>query len=167
MKVTGKGDRNPWDLDQETVDQIWAEVQILAEAGEPLFLTKELEEYARAEQREAMEQDDREGLVRDYLEMLLPECWDRMDLMERRRFILDRNDPTLPKGVRPRTQVCNLEIWTECFGKDRGDIRPRDTYSIKAIMMRIENWERTDCLKDFPIYGRQRVYVRKEEKTDQ
>ena len=167
VKVTGNGKLKPWDLDQETVDQIWAEVQILAEAGEPLFLTKELEEYARAEQREAMEQDDREGLVRDYLEMLLPECWDRMDLMERRRFILDRNDPTLPKGVRPRTQVCNLEIWTECFGKDRGDIRPRDTYSIKAIMMRIEKWERTDCLKDFPIYGRQRVYVRKEEKTDQ
>jgi len=162
VKVTGKGKYNPWDLEQETVDQIWAEVKVFAEAGEPLFLSKEVEEYARAEQREAMEQDDREGLVRNYLEMLLPERWDLMELGERRRFLQDRNDPRLPKGVRQRMQVCNLEIWTECFGKERADISPRDTYNIKAIMMRIENWERVDVLKDVPIYGRQRIYVRKE-----
>ena len=63
VKVPGNGKYKPWDLDAETIDQIWAEVMVHAKAGEKLFLPPELETYAREEQREAMEQDDREGLV--------------------------------------------------------------------------------------------------------
>lgn len=38
-----------------------------------------------------MESDDREGLVREYLEKLLPDNWDTMNLYERRNF-LSAND---------------------------------------------------------------------------
>ena len=54
------------------VQQIWAEVAEIARSGEKLYLDADLESYARQEQREAMEQDDREGIVRNYLDMLLP-----------------------------------------------------------------------------------------------
>ena len=38
----------------------------------------------------------------------------------------------------------------------------KDAYPIKAIMNRIENWERAEHYNDYLIYGRQRIYVRKE-----
>ena len=79
VKVTGKGKHKAWELDEDTVSQIWAEVKVIAKAGEKLYLPPELEEFARDEQRAAMERDDREGLVVEYLEMLLPEGWESMD----------------------------------------------------------------------------------------
>ena len=44
VKVTGDGRMKPWDLGQETVDQIWAEVIVLSNAGEELFLDHTLED---------------------------------------------------------------------------------------------------------------------------
>lgn len=96
IKVSGNGKYKPWQMTTEIVQQIWAEVKILADAGEILYLPPELEEYAKQEQREAMEQDDREGLVVEYLSMYLPEGWDAMDLYERRDYIREPGDPTRP-----------------------------------------------------------------------
>lgn len=73
VKVSGNSKYKPWQMTPDVVGQIWAEVKILASAGEKLYLTPELEEYAKQEQREAMEQDDREGLVVEYLSMYLPD----------------------------------------------------------------------------------------------
>lgn len=63
----------------------------MLEPNEELYLSPGLEEYAKSEQREAMEADDREGLVREYLETLLPDNWPEMDLVTRRSF-LDRDE---------------------------------------------------------------------------
>ena len=46
-----------------------------------------------------MEQDDREGIVRNYLDMLLPDNWDSMDYYRRREYIRDIDDPTRPTGT--------------------------------------------------------------------
>jgi putative DNA primase/helicase len=56
--------------------------------------------------------------------------------------------------------VSNLEIWCECFGKRKEDIKPSDSYAIAAIMLRIEGWQRSDKREILPIYGRQRLYKR-------
>ena len=71
----------------ELVGQIWAETAVLAKSGESLYLDPSLEAFAQEEQREAMEQDDREGIVREYLAMLLPENWDDMDVFDRRNYV--------------------------------------------------------------------------------
>lgn len=161
VKVSGKGRFTPWEMTQELVDQVWAEVRLIAEAGESLFLPHELEEYAKQEQADAMERDDREGLVQEYLSMLLPANWDDMDIPQRREYIRDNNDPLRPKGVRERDEVSNLEIWCECFGKQKEDIKPADSYQISAIMVRMKNWERTSERKRLPLYGQQRLYKRR------
>ena len=162
VKVSGEGKYKPWDLTQDTVDQIWAEVAVLAKEGEELFLDHTLEAFANEEQREAMEQDDREGLVREYLDMLLPDGWDDMDVYRRRDYFRDPSDPTRPEGVRKRMEVSNIEVWCECFGKPKEDIQPKDSYAIAAIMKRLEDWEKCKERKNIPIYGQQRVYTRKE-----
>lgn len=161
VRVPGTGRMKPWDLTQEAVDQIWAEVIILANAGEKLFLSYELEKHAKKEQSEAMERDDREGLVVRYLDMLLPETWDTMDVYQRREYVQDPDGPLNVKGTVRRETVSNIEIWCECFGKAKEDIKPSDSYAIAAIMTRIGNWERTSDSVRLPIYGKQRVYHRR------
>ena len=160
VKVTGEGEYKPWDLDNKTVQQIWAETVVLAKAGEELYLPADLEEYAKEEQKDAMEHDDREGIVQEYLEMLLPSTWNEMDVYDRRDYFRDADDPIRPVGTIRRSAVSNIEIWSECFGKNKEDMRPADSYMIASIMIRLGGWEKDGSRVVLPIYGRQRVYKR-------
>ena len=162
VKVPGNGRYKPWDMDEDTVKQVWAEVMVYAKAGEKLYLSPELEDYAKEEQRAAMERDDREGLVQEYLDMLLPDTWDSMDVYKRRDYVRDADDPMRPDGIVRRMEVSNMEIWCECFGKAKEDMKPSDSYAISAIMERIAGWGKTGKAKILPIYGRQRIYKREE-----
>ena len=150
----------PWELSKEDVRQIWAEVLVLVDKGEKLYLDSDLEACSQVEQSAAMEQDDREGLVSAYLDLLLPENWSEMDTYARQEYIGDPNGLTQPKGAVLRKTVTNLEIWCECFGKRKEDIKPSDSYAIAAIMLHIEGWQKTDEREIQPIYGRQRLYKR-------
>jgi predicted P-loop ATPase len=160
ITTPGTGKWKPWELTSETVQQIWAEVLVLVERGEKLYLDANLESFAQAEQRSAMEQDDREGLVRAYLNLPLPENWAEMDVYARQEYINDPDGPTQPKGTVRRDSVSNQEIWCECFGKRKEDIKASDSFAIAAIMLRIEGWQRTEDREVQPIYGRQRLYRR-------
>ena len=161
VKATGEGKYKPWQMTPEIVQQIWAETAVLAKAGEKLYLPPELEAYAQKEQRAAMEQDDREGLVLEYLDTLLPDGWDGMDIYKRRDYINEADDPTRPVGKHRRTEVSNIEIWCECFGRPKEDMKPTDRYAIAAIMEHLDEWEKTGKSKRLPIYGKQRMYRRK------
>jgi hypothetical protein len=111
-----------------------------------------------------MESDEREGLVRDYLEKLLPENWRTMELYERRSFLNGGSIGAPPVGTCERERVCTLEIWCECFGKEPVSLRKTDAFELNALMMRIGGWKKYDGNKQgtfkFPIYGMQRGYVR-------
>lgn len=162
VKVKGKGNKKPWDLKE--VDQIWAEALLKYRAGEELFLKGKDALMAYAEQSEAMESDDREGLVRIYLEKLLPEGWKSMDLYERRSFLKGDEFGSPDKGVKSRDRVCTMEIWCECFCKEAVNMKRMDAYELNAIMARIEGWKRYEGSKrgniKFRIYGTQRAYIR-------
>ena len=160
VKTPGGGNRQSWQITKDEVAQIWAETLTYVKAGEKLYLNNHLEKLAKEEQREAMEADEREGLVREYLDRLLPDNWDKMDVYDRQNYIRSPEDPTLPKGKNRRKLVSNMEIWCECFGKHKEDIKPSDSYAIAAIMERIDSWEKTGKIHILPIYGRQRTYSR-------
>ena len=158
IKLSGSSKYRPWQMTSELVQQIWAEVMILADAGEKLYLSPDLEGYAKEEQREAMEHDEREGLVRLYLDTLLPANWDQMDLYQRREFL--RGDDTTPVGTDVRVIVSNMEIWCECFSRKKEDLRSMDSYAIAAIMSRLPEWEKQPTPQRIAIYGLQRIYRR-------
>ncbi len=157
VKTPGGGAHHPWELDEAIIDQIWAEALVYAEDGEALFLSPELEEMAKREQAAAMESDPREGLVRQYLEILLPEKWPEMDIYARREY-LRGDDPASPKGTVVRTTVSNMEIWCECFGMPKESLKGAESFSISAMMSRIEGWKRSNELFRTKLYGPQRVY---------
>ena len=162
VKTPGTGIKHSWDLTPELICQIWAETLVYVKQGEKLYLSAELEALSKAEQREAMESDEREGLVRLYLDTLLPENWDGMDLFERRSFLTGSDFGDTPKhGTVKRTQVSNMEIWCECFGKERANIRRTDSNELTAILARL-GWKRLDNKMRIPLYGPQYVFVPKE-----
>lgn len=165
------GKKKVWDMTD--IDQIWAEALEKYTAGEPLILIGDEEKMAYEEQRDAMEADDREGLVEQYLEKPLPDKWHKMDIYERRSYLAGESEfgETIPEGANIRDRVCCLEVWCECFGKERNTIRRTDSYEIEAILMRIGDWKRYDGNKRgnmrFPMYNAQRAFVREDyEGTD-
>jgi hypothetical protein len=160
VKTPGGGAKHTWQLTDADVSQIWAEALFLVKAGERLYLDAQLEDLAKGEQREAMEQDEREGLVREYLDRLLPSDWDGYDLYKRRDYISEPSSPLHCEGTIRRDTVSNMEIWCECFGKRKEDIKPADSYAIAAIMEHVDGWQKLGRLKQLAIYGRQRIYTR-------
>lgn len=162
VKTPGNGKKESWQLSQDEVLQIWAETLTYVKTGEKLFLDASLEKLAKDEQREAMESDEREGLVRDYLDMLLPEDWDTMDLYERRAYINGTEFGASPRaGIWRRESVSNMEIWCECFAKERANLRRTDGNEISAIMARIGGWSGLVKKERIPLYGPQWLYVPK------
>lgn len=79
--------KHSWELTQDDIDQIWAEAYFYYRAGEALTLPAELQEEAKASQKVSMETDDREPLVREYLEKLLPEGWYDLEVSRRINFL--------------------------------------------------------------------------------
>lgn len=75
VRVFGHSQKKPWQLTHEDVAQIWAESLVLYQKGEKLYLEGADAEIAVTEQADALEMDEREGLVREYLDTLLPEKW--------------------------------------------------------------------------------------------
>ena len=161
VKTPGDAARASWEMTEEEIRQIWAEALVRYKEGEPLHLDNELAGMALKEQQIAMEVDEREGMVRDYLEMPLPKRWDRMDIFDRRNYICGSEfGGEREPGVRKRERVCNMEIWCECFGKERGNLKRQDANEISAIMANIEGWKKADNKVRFPIYGIVRGYCR-------
>lgn len=169
VRISGESEKHTWDITEEIVEQIWAEALVIYARGEKLYLEGEDAKLAVKEQSDAMEVDDREGLVRTYLEKLLPEGWDGMSIFDRRNFL---NGSEFGGGGRVgtvrRTKVCNMEIWCECFGKEPSTMKKTDSYELTAIMNRI-GWKKYAGNKSgmyiFTLYGRQRAMVRPEQEN--
>ena len=161
VKTPGNGKKHSWELTSEEILQIWAEALVYVKQGEKLFLDAEIDALAKAEQREAMESDEREGLVREYLETLLPEDWDKLDLYERRNFLQGGDfGPAEHNGTVRRSSVSSMEVWCECFGKDRANLRRSDSNEIIGILKRL-GWQRADAKVRIPVYGPQYIFVPK------
>lgn len=161
VKTPGSGKKQSWNLTHEEILQIWAEARVYVRQGEKLYLSPEMDALAKDEQREAMESDEREGLVREYLDTLLPERWAEMDLFERRNFLTGSDFGGLQeKGTVRRTSVSNMEIWCECFGKERANLRRTDSNELTGILARL-GWKRAESKVRIPLYGPQYVFVPK------
>lgn len=161
VRTPGNGSKKIWDITNDEVLQIWAEAKHYYKAGETLYLNMNLAEMAEKEQRAAMETDEREGMIREYLDTPLPENWDDMNIYERRSYIHgDEFERAGKKGTVKRQRVCIAEIWCECFGKDRGSLKRQDSNEIAAIMARLEDWKKSNASMRFKLYGVAKGYER-------
>lgn len=161
VKLHQNEQKKRWHFTKEERDQIWAEAKAIYESGEKLYLEADMIKEAEKVQQSAMEVDERQGMVEEYLDTLLPDSWESMDIYARRSYVNDKSDTTRPNGVAVKTVVSNAEIWCECFGRNLSEMKPADSYAIAALMTQVDGWERTNDRCRQPMYGRQRLYRRK------
>lgn len=155
VRIRKEGRARTVNMPREIVDQIWAEAKILYDTGEDLELSAEAEAKAADAQREAMEPDERQGIVEEFLDRLLPEGWGGMDLDARLMFLESGE-----QGTVRRTEVSNIEIWVEALHGNATRMEPKDSYAIAKIMAKIPGWTRTSVRRRVTGYGLQRLYKR-------
>lgn len=144
------------DFRGEELNQIWAEATSLYKSGVSLILSKEASFEALKQQREHSEEDERAGVIEQYLETELPDNWGDIGLQER-RFYLD--SPTKTGIV--REVVCVAEVWCECLNKELHAMDRWKTREINDILRNLPNWEQQSSTKNFKNYGKQKYYTRK------
>lgn len=159
VKTPGGVTRHAWDLTGADVEQIWAEALVYWKAGEKLFLEGDMKLEANAMQNAALETDEREGMVRDYLERLLPEGWAGLDLYDRRSYLNGTEFGKQEEGSVRRESVSAMEVWAECFGREPASIRKMDSYDI-GVLLRKLGWVSGEKRKRLPLYGQQRMWER-------
>lgn len=158
IPVTGYG---VFDVDEVDVDQVWAEAKVYFDEGEQLYFDTVTEQEAREVQASHTEQDDRAGMIANYLSIPLPTVWPTMGLYERQAYLGNTVEQT-EAGELDRLSVCAAEIWCELFKGTLKDMGSHNTKYIHQIMANVPGWEKSESALTFPMYGKQRCYTRKD-----
>jgi putative DNA primase/helicase len=152
---------------QSEIDQVWAEACEIWKEGECLYLSEEVEKEAVKRQEQHTEESSKEGMIREYLDMLLPENWAALDIGGRRRFIHGSEFGEAAEGTVKREKVCAMEIWVELFQGDPKLMTPFQAREINDVVRKMEGWEAysrgTGKLKFGKTYGLQKAFVRNSE----
>ena len=149
------------DLTDSTVDQIWAEAMTAYMLGEDLYLDDRMEEVARGLQQEHTEESPWAGIIRAYVDRLLPDNWETMDIEARREFIqAGENSFDQPEGRNVRDKVCALEVWVEAIGGQPKAMGRLQSMEISNVLRNLEGWEPIKTSSRFGAYGLQRGFHR-------
>lgn len=144
------------ELTPDTVRAIWGEAVEIYKAGEQLYLPRHLEAAAREVQETYEEENPQAGIVAEYLDRLLPEGWDDLDLYSRRQWL-----ETDAVGTVERTTVCTMEIWAEALGGNPDRFDRYTGREIRGIMEKLPAWRHQgNKLRTIKPYGRQRYFKR-------
>jgi len=154
-----KPTRNVWEEMPSEVDQIWAEAVLYWRMGEKLYMEGELAKFAEEAQESHREMSELEGLIRDYLELRVPENWSEMNVPARRMFL--QGNASSDGELVEMDRICAAEIWTVCLGNPPGKINRRDSREINGILKNIEGWEPIKSTGRFGVFGIQRGYARR------
>ena len=161
ITVTGAGLMSPWDLTDDDVNQIWAEVYATFKdiGAKSLYLGKEATKLAVEAQEAALETDEREGLVSAYLDVLLPEDWNDRSIPDRKAFFDEFNGEFQVAGSVERDGISIAEILTECLGHAKGRTGRKESNEVAGILRRLgyEPWAE----KRLGPYGKQMVWKRR------
>lgn len=151
------------ELTKEAVDQIWAEAVVLFRQKEKIHIDDtELDRMAKEEQDRHLEESPLTGDIQAYLERLLPENWDTLDLFTRRSFIQNDGFEMNIHATKRREKVCALEIWCELFNGEKKDLTRQKSKEINDIILKTGEWERAKSgIRFGELYGHQKGFFRK------
>lgn len=147
------------DLPQE-VDQIWAEAYAYWMLGEELYLPKEIEALAEAQQEGHREASEKEGQIMDFLDKPILPNWDQLNLGQRRQFWQGTLQYDKEIELVSREKVCAVEIWAECFNGDPKYMKRTDSLEINGILLGLKGWKRNKDKRRYSFYGPHRGFER-------
>ncbi len=146
------------------VSQVWAEAVEAYRGHESTDLGADIKLLAEKVREGHTAVDDREGLILEYLDKLLPANWDNMDIYQRREFL--RGDDLQVIGTVKRTKVCAAEIWCEVLGGTYKEMTSQNTKGIHAIMRKLTGYKPAGSKRLFSIYGKQNAYEKAFKKAE-
>lgn len=152
IRCNGGAAKHPWDLTAEEIKQIWAEVKYYVSRGESLILSPEAQKTAEQEQNQALETDEKDGVIMQFVEADIPGGWDNFTLDRRLAWYMNPN----AKGYIRREYISVIEIWTECFSQRREMLKKADSIRIAASLLK-HGWKKAGVRACGP-YGKQRVF---------
>ncbi|NWL89996.1 virulence-associated protein E [Paenibacillus sp. 79R4] len=141
------------------VDQIYAEAFVRWQLGEQLYLTGEAEVLSKQQQDEHRESSVKEGIIRAFVDRLVPEDWLKRDVPTRLMYWGGEFGKPHEGAAGPRDRICAAEIWCECFKSDIKFMKQTDTREINGILASIPGWE--EYRGRFGPYEAQRGFKRK------
>lgn len=116
--------------------QIWAEALFRYRAGQELYLTPELEQYALQEQVSHTESDPREEIIRDFVTKRVTEDWYQKTLSDRVAFW-----GYTKEGTVERTRIGAIEVWCECLHGAKEQFTKKEAAWINDILRNIPGWK--------------------------
>jgi len=148
-------------MTKEDRDQIWAEAVEVYDAGEDLYLDRELEAQATEVQANHTEQNPMAGLIMNYLSKKLPKNWEELNPWQRRAYLQGDETDAKEAGTVERTMVSVIEIWHELLGNFNTPANAYNTRPVHDIMRNMPGWKPNQMLKQYvKHYGVQRTYVK-------
>ncbi len=162
--VPERAAKNLWtELTAAEIDQVWAEAVALFRQNETIYLDdQELKRMAEEVQDRHLEESPLTGDICAYLERLLPEDWESMELFARRNFMQNTGFPLDIHATKRREKVCALEVWCELFGGDKKDLTRQRSKEINDVILKTGEWERAKSGMRFgELYGHQKGFIRK------
>jgi predicted P-loop ATPase len=159
VTVTNEGRKRADGFTDEIVDQVWAEIVVRYNAGEKWYLSEEAEAAANDKQAAHTEHNSKQGLIEEFLEVLVPEKWEKRTREERQLFLSGGFDGA-EKGTTLRKRICAAEIWVELFNGDMKFFTPKQAREINSILRQIKGWKPYGGPVPCGPYGKQRAFVR-------
>ncbi|MDL2215372.1 virulence-associated E family protein, partial [Dysgonomonas sp. OttesenSCG-928-M03] len=150
-------------LTPAVVAQIWGEAKQRYFEGELLFLPPHLERVANEVQNAHLERDEREGIVTRYLETLLPEEWETMDVADRREYLRDY-EAIEARGVYERDTVSVVEVWCECYGNHESTLERKHSLAL-ARVLKAAGWLPNNKTRNSTLYGKIKIYANRTKKA--
>lgn len=166
------------ELTPEFIAQFWAEAYVMWETNRSLLLPEYVQEDAKRIQEESTEGVEKAALIQNFLDTPRPPEWEEIPLSERIAFFNgkwqedDRKVGIVEdkKSYKKAERTCAMEILCELFGRDKRNIKNIDVREINTIMQHMPGWKRHEggigSLR-FPIYGKQRAYIRESTEEEQ
>ena len=140
-------------LEQE-IDQIWAEAYaayLEMRAAQPRgTLPLYLRDREAVQVATALQESRRVTTQTDNLVGII-EAW--LDKPEYSGDIADGHAKT-------RSQVCGVQVWVECMGRDKANFPYQDAFAIRKALEKIPGWAEVGQRRFPAPYGRQIAYVR-------
>lgn len=151
------------DFTDEEVRQVWAEAVCLFRQNEKIHIDdRALKRMAEEAQDRHLEESPLAGAVKGYLDRLLPEDWETMDLSARRMFMQNDGFEMDIHAEKQREKVCALEVWCELLNGEKKDLTRQKSREINDVIEKTGEWERAKTNQRFgDLYGTQKGFYRK------
>ncbi|MFL2072001.1 VapE domain-containing protein [Marinilactibacillus psychrotolerans] len=136
--------KNVFELNTETIQQIWAEAFYYFNQGEEIFSNPELEKMAK-EYREAVSEEDLIfSDIDNFLEMPVPNNWDSLTLWNKRNYYYRyTQDNEVADEAQSLTKTTAKEIARVCFKLESDSRRSKSTLTkINLYMSNLDSWNK-------------------------